>query len=364
MVWPNDRGDFGHHRFIIFSNSTGSFVTNRRFSPIMGLAPTHIWPRMFYEHTLYSLWPPTETGILLILLWPQHKRVGTSRIASHREWCGNGFNFLLCYSLLVLHINQLFSPSNISRLVLHESVKVLCKCRILHNMIFGFTCCVVEVSQENYLFWCKTPLCIHKVATYVSKNNFIEELCSQCQTTWNLRKHAYDDVYTISHTTKVSISYLMMMFVDVGNNILLNSFIKDCMFITSTTEIYGGCSTIKFWYHSGIFTCLTIRVGRSSISFPPIGPIVQLWTQMIFSTPCQIHQLNHVVICINNPFYYCQLHIFFKKRFFTSKIQRRDEPSQFISCFFSFPIFHVHHRCQHLHSNLYVKFWTSFNCFI
>ena len=42
---------------------------------------------------------------------------------------------------------------------------------------------------------------------------------------------------------------------------------------------------------------------------------------MDFSIPCQIHQLSRVILYINN-FLPCQLHIFFNKHLFTSKIQR------------------------------------------
>ena len=54
---------------------------------------------------------------------------------------------------------------------------------------------------------------------------------------------------------------------------------------------------------------------------------------MGFSTPCQIHQLGHDVLCINN-FLSCQLHIFFNKIFFASNIQRGNRTCQLTCCFY------------------------------
>ena len=57
---------------------------------------------------------------------------------------------------------------------------------------------------------------------------------------------------------------------------------------------------------------------------------------MDFSISCQIHQLGHAILCIN-CFLPCQLHIFFNKQFYISKIQRGNETCQFmcrcLSCY-------------------------------
>ena len=58
-------------------------------------------------------------------------------------------------------------------------------------------------------------------------------------------------------------------------------------------------------------------------------------TQMVLFAPCQLHQLSNVVLCINNLLSR-QLHIFFNKHFFTSKIQRGYVTYQSICCFFHF----------------------------
>ena len=119
-------------------------------------------------------------------------------------------------------------------------------------------------------------------------------------------------------------------------NILLNLSIKDCMLITSTTWNFEGCSIAKFdnnWAYSWAWGSLTIGIGRSFTSFSSIGSSFKSKPHMDFSTPCQIYQLNHVVLCIN-IFLPCPLHIFFNRPFFPSKIQRGDETFQFICCFF------------------------------
>ena len=46
------------------------------------------------------------------------------------------------------------------------------------------------------------------------------------------KNKSHDDVFTISHTTKVRIYCLLMTFVDVGIDILFHLSIKGCMFIT------------------------------------------------------------------------------------------------------------------------------------
>ena len=45
------------------------------------------WPRMFYEHTLYSLRPPPETGVLLLLLLIMIKKTNCiSLICLRGKW--------------------------------------------------------------------------------------------------------------------------------------------------------------------------------------------------------------------------------------------------------------------------------------
>ena len=75
------------------------------------------------------------------------------------------------------------------------------------------------------------------------------------------------------------------------------------MFITSIFEKSDECSIVKFdsnWAYSRVGGSLTNVVGWTSTSFYFIGSSIKSKPKMDFSTPCQIHQLNHVVLCINN----------------------------------------------------------------
>ena len=138
------------------------------------------------------------------------------------------------------------------------------------------------------------------------------------------------------HTTKVRICCLLWMFVDVGNWHLIWLSIKDCMFVTSTTKNSAWCSTTKFdsnraysWASTSFdYWCWLV------IHIIPLGWLfIQPQTRMDFSTPCRSHQLNHILPCINNLFSY-QLHMFFNKHFFTSKMQRGNKTRRFICYFF------------------------------
>ena len=60
----------------------------------------------------------------------------------------------------------------------------------------------------------------------------------------------------------------------------------------------------------------------------------------------------------------CQLHIFFNKHLLTSMIQRGNEACQIHLLHDSFSISHVHHPWKNWHSNLQIKSWTSFSCFV
>ena len=102
---------------------------------------------------------------------------------------------------------------------------------------------------------------------------------------------------------------------------LFDLSIEDCTFTASTIENFRGCSIAKLdsnWAYS--------RAWGGKLDYwcwlviPLHWLFIQILTQMGFSTPCQIHQLNHVVVYINN-FLSCQLHIFFNRHFFTSKTQ-------------------------------------------
>ena len=78
----------------------------------------------------------------------------------------------------------LFSPFSTTRSVAQESV-ILSECHIMHNMIFwpqmsyylGF-------FQEIDIFQCKMSFNIHNEDTWVWKNIFSREICSQCHTIW------------------------------------------------------------------------------------------------------------------------------------------------------------------------------------
>jgi hypothetical protein len=59
----------------------------------------------------------------------------------------------------------LFSLFIMTYLVNQEIVELL-KCRIFNNMIFfGLKCRTIEIYQENGLFQCKMPFCIHNKDT-------------------------------------------------------------------------------------------------------------------------------------------------------------------------------------------------------
>ena len=119
-------------------------------------------------------------------------------------------------------------------------------------------------------------------------------------------------------------------------DILFDLSIKDCMFITFKTENFEGCYNVKFdsnligilvglrkldyWClvghpnHSSLLA-LHLNLNPNGFPYPMPNPPTQ---------PCCIpHQ----------QFPLCQLHIFFSRHFFTSKIQRGNEMYQFIVFF-------------------------------
>ena len=150
------------------------------------------------------------------------------------------------------------------------------------------------------------------------------------------------------------------------SGILFNlSIYKIACIITSITTISKGCCITKFgsnWAYSRGLRELDYPCWLAIHIIPLYWLFVQIQTQMDFFTLCQTHQLRHVGLCINN-FLSCQLHIFFNRHFFTSKIQRGIETCQLI-CWFFHSISHIHRPWQNQHSNLQVKSWTSSSYFI
>ena len=87
-------------------------------------------------------------------------------------------------------------------------------CIIWH---FGLKCRTIEVIQEKRPLSMKMSFCIYNEATSVWNNIFfVREICSQHQTIWSLRK-IHVDVFTMSHTKKVKIHCLLMIFFYVGD---------------------------------------------------------------------------------------------------------------------------------------------------
>ena len=124
------------------------------------------------------------------------------------------------------------------------------------------------------------------------------------------------------------------------------------MFITSIIENSEGMLRFgsNWTYTWGSLRKLVIHI------IPLHCLFIHIKTQMNYSTPCQMHQLNHVLLCINN-FLSCQLHIFFNMHFFTSKVQRGNETCQsFVASFIL--SFSWQNPC------VQVKYWTSSNCVI
>ena len=116
---------------------------------------------------------------------------------------------------------------------------------------------------------------------------------------------------------------LLMLEIDI----LFNVFIKYCMFITSTTRNSKDWSIAKFesnWAYSWARGSIIIGVGWSSTSIPSVDSLFKSTHRWTSLSPCQIHQLSRVVLCINN-FLPCQPQIFFSRHFLTSNIQRWNE---------------------------------------
>ena len=93
---------------------------------------------------------------------------------------------------------------------------------------------------------------------------------------------------------KVRIFCLLIVFVDVGNWQLIS--IKDWMLITFVIENFEECFTVNvtiIGHIHGLEEAWLLVLGWSSTSFPSNWLFIQISTQMNFSIPCQIHQLNH-----------------------------------------------------------------------
>ena len=124
------------------------------------------------------------------------------------------------------------------------------------------------------------------------------------------------------------------MFVNVGNWHLVQLFIEDCMFVTSTIKNSEGCYTqnlVAIGHTHGLEnTWPLVSVGHSHHSPPLASHSNPHLNGFLYPKPnpptcpwCTLHQ----------RFLSCQLHIFINRRFFTSKIQRGSETCQFIVAF-------------------------------
>ena len=102
----------------------------------------------------------------------------------------------------------------------------------------------------------------------------IEDICSQHHTIWSWKKKkSHDDVFVISHTTKVRIYCLLVRFVDVEIDILFNLFINGCMFITCAIENSKECSIAKSasnWAYSQAWRSWTIGVSKYHSLIPTL----------------------------------------------------------------------------------------------
>ena len=144
-------------------------------------------------------------------------------------------------------------------------------------------------------------------------------------------------------------------------DMLFNLSIKDCMFITSSTKNFDGClDLVVIGRTNGFKEVLALLVMAGHPHHSPLLPLHSNLNPNGFPYPFQIHQLNHVILCINKFLSY-QLHIFFNRHFFTCKIQRGNETCRL---FLLFTISHVHDPWQNQHSNLPVKSRTSSNCLL
>jgi hypothetical protein len=135
-------------------------------------------------------------------------------LSTHEAYLGLSMHKFVYLSDMFLFFSLLKMP----HLVVQENVVFYI---IWH---FGLGCRTIKAFQENGLFQCKMSSFIHNKYTEVWKNIFIEEICSQHHTTWSVQLFiwSYDDVFTISHSTKTRTYCLLMMFVDVGNWYLMH----------------------------------------------------------------------------------------------------------------------------------------------
>ena len=90
---------------------------------------------------------------------------------------------------------------------------------------------------------------------------------------------------------------------------------------------------------------------------------IQMLTHMDFCTPCQIHQLNHIVVLYINNFLFCQLQLFFNMHFFTSKFK---EETWLVISFVVSSI--LDFSCSWFMAKSTLQFasksWTSFSYFV